>query len=83
MHRLLYKHRHGVWHNKGIALVVSFFVLLVVGLIGVSPGQVQAATSDNLNFQGRLLTNTGGLVPDGSYNIEFNLYSVDTGGTTL
>jgi hypothetical protein len=36
-----------------------------------------AATSSNLNFQARLLTNTGAVVPDGNYNIEFKIYTAD------
>jgi hypothetical protein len=38
----------------------------------------EAATADTLNFQGRLLTSAGALVPDGTYNVEFNLYNVLT-----
>jgi parallel beta-helix repeat protein len=38
-------------------------------------GKAQAATADTLNFQGRLLTSTGALVPDGDYHIEFKLYN--------
>jgi type 1 fimbria pilin len=38
----------------------------------------QAATSSNLNFQARLLTNTGGIVPDGNYNIDFKIYNADS-----
>lgn len=44
-----------------------------------SPQQVAAAPSTYLNFQARLLTNTGNLVPDGTYYIEFKLY--DTVGS--
>ena len=63
---------------------MPFFILLTLLMTAFAgPSPAGAATSDTLNFQGRLLTNTGALVPDGSYNIEFNLYSVDTGGSTL
>lgn len=40
-----------------------------------------AATSSTINYQARLLTNTGALVPDGFYNVEFKLYSASAGGT--
>ena len=33
-----------------------------------------AVTNNTINFQARLLTNTGALVPDGNYHIEFKLY---------
>ncbi|MES2970921.1 MAG: right-handed parallel beta-helix repeat-containing protein [Patescibacteria group bacterium] len=56
-------------------------VFLLVALTGVflytrvgAPVRVEAATSSNLNFQARLLNASGGLVPDGTYNIEFKLY---------
>ena len=34
-----------------------------------------------LNFQARLETSSGAIVPDGNYNVEFKLYSTATGGT--
>ena len=49
----------------------------------IVPNRAEAATSDTLNFQGRLLTDTGSLVADGSYNIEFNLYTVPSGGSPV
>ena len=56
-----------------------------MSLLAVQATPVSAAASSTLNFQGRLLTNSGGLVTDGSYNIEFKLYSAATidGGETL
>ncbi len=36
-----------------------------------------------LNFQARLLATSGALVADGTYNIQFNIYNVSSGGTTL
>jgi hypothetical protein len=35
-----------------------------------------------LNFQGRLLSSSGTTVPDGTYNMQFNLYTTSSGGTT-
>ncbi|MGH7234369.1 MAG: hypothetical protein ACREF7_02905, partial [Candidatus Saccharimonadales bacterium] len=66
-----------------------------VGLFGVLnfTNPALAATSginDTMNFQGRLLSNTGAVVADGNYNMEFKLYAggpgnvaSDTGGTLL
>jgi hypothetical protein len=42
-----------------------------------------AAANNTINFQARLLTNTGALVPDGYYNVEFKLYDAVSGGTLL
>lgn len=79
--KLLYKQRHYNWQN------VLFFVLpifiFVASLVLAYGTPVQAVTSSTLNFQGRLLSDTGALVADGDYNIEFNLYTVDGGGTSL
>lgn len=45
--------------------------------------KAQAATSKTLNFQARLLSSTGAIVPDGNYNIEFKLYDANSGGSLL
>lgn len=65
-------------------LVLGFFCFSFLLLaFANNPSTVEAATSDNLNFQGRLLNSNGSLVPDGLYNIEFKLYNVSSGGTAL
>ncbi len=79
------KQRHAKW-QKGTTIsfllpIFILFVSVITSLAIFTPAE--AATSDTLNFQGRLLTNGGSLVDDGDYDIEFNLYSVDTGGSTL
>ena len=67
-----------------IAGVFLFVVSVsaVLGAFSYTRGGASAATSSTLNFQARLLSNTGTTVPDGSYNIEFNLYTVPTAGTS-
>ncbi|MCB9817366.1 hypothetical protein H6795_02370 [Candidatus Nomurabacteria bacterium] len=42
-----------------------------------------AAANTTINFQARILTNTGALVPDGYYNVQFKLYDAASGGTLL
>ena len=61
-----------------LSLLVPFSVLLAA----FNTSHVSAATSNQLNFQGRLLTASGALVPDGTYNVQFNLYYVSTGGSS-
>jgi hypothetical protein len=39
--------------------------------------------SNTVNFQARLQTAAGAVVPDSSYNIQFKLYDASTGGTAL
>jgi hypothetical protein len=60
-------------------------VLVVVGVVVTGMGvavlpvkHTEAATSSTINFQARLLGATGGLVPDGNYNVEFKLYNTLT-----
>ncbi|MDQ2972955.1 MAG: hypothetical protein M3Q79_00530, partial [bacterium] len=65
-----------------------FVLLLVFGLLtsalSLKPNTpTYAAPITNLNFQARLQTASGGIVSDGFYNIQFNLYSVSTAGSTL
>jgi hypothetical protein len=82
-HALTNKQRHANWQKK---IIISFLlpIFIAVGVVtGLLPSEsTSAATLNTLNFQGRLLTNTGALVADGTYNLEFNLYTADTGGTS-
>ena len=65
------------------------FSLFFVALLGVflytrAPVRVvEAATSDEINFQARLLDINGGIVDDNDYQVEFKLYDVPSGGTAL
>ena len=70
---------------KPVLFVVAltlFSLTSVSGLFLYTRGKAQGATSSTLNFQARLLSNTGALVADGTYNIQFNLYTVATAGST-
>jgi hypothetical protein len=42
-----------------------------------------AAPNNTINFQARLLSNTGAVAPDGYYNAQFKLYDAASGGTLL
>ena len=65
------------------ALLVSVCLLVPSSvLFSVLTPSAQAAPAATLNFQARLLGASGSLVPDGTYNIQFNLYTVASGGTT-
>jgi hypothetical protein len=46
-----------------------------------APAQAAAGINQQLNFQGRLLTNTGAVVADGNYNMRFKIYTGGTGTT--
>jgi len=62
------------------AILVIAFLLVPCGVLisAFNRSTAYAAPSSYLNFQARLLTNTGNLVPDGLYNIEFKLYNASS-----
>lgn len=55
---------------------VALFLLLL-------PSSVSAVTSNTINFQARLERSSGAIAADGTYNVEFKLYSASSGGTAL
>jgi hypothetical protein len=72
-------------HTLANIFVRVVFAILALGLITsvisiTRTGQrtVYAAAPTTLNFQARLLSSTGTLVPDGDYNIEFKLYNASS-----
>jgi hypothetical protein len=70
---------------KRVSLLAFLAVAMVASFIGVfsQAKQVEAAASSTINFQARLLTAAGGIVPDGQYNVEFKLYDAASGGTNV
>ncbi|MGH7234299.1 MAG: hypothetical protein ACREF7_02535, partial [Candidatus Saccharimonadales bacterium] len=69
---------------KPSASIALLFVVFGLFNLLVSSPLASAATANNsINFQARLEQANGAIVADGSYNIEFNLYTVSSGGSTL
>ncbi len=67
----------GTWRRtpRSIALVVwAALVLLAVPA---------TAAPTTMSFEGALRTQTGTPAPDGSYSVQFSLYSVNTGGSSV
>ncbi len=60
----------------GVFCVFGFSFTLAL----LSPATTHALTSSTLNFQGRLLNSSGGVVSDGYYNMRFKLYDGGTQG---
>jgi len=82
LRKLLCKQRHSYWQNIRLAVLLLFFVLFAVFGVISHTNRAEAVTSSTLNFQGRLLSGTGALVPDGVYTIEFKIYdSVNAGSS--
>lgn len=57
--------------------MLGVFLILSI-LTVVKPQIATAAAPSNLNFQARLQTASGAIVPDGNYNVEFKLYNTST-----
>ena len=67
---------------RGIAVVALMTMTLsVLYLSFVTPPKAYATTNATLNFQARLESSSGAIAPDGTYNIEFKLYSASSGGS--
>ncbi|HUD03681.1 MAG TPA: hypothetical protein VMR51_02740, partial [Patescibacteria group bacterium] len=54
--------------------LVLFVVISIISLLSPNQQVAHATTNNTINFQARILTNTGNVVADGSYNVEFKIY---------
>lgn len=79
--------RRRMWLILGY-LTTSVVILTTLFLVLSAAAHAAVGINPTINFQGRLLTSTGAVVPDGYYNIEFKIYqdgdgttAGDTGGT--
>lgn len=59
--------------------IIPVLIALFTTLIFPYTSSAAPGINQTLNFQGRLLRSTGGVVPDGYYNIEFKLYEGGNG----
>lgn len=75
--------RMGRHARIAVLTVASMGLLTGVAFNIARPAQTDAATSNVINFQARLETAGGAIVPDGNYNIEFKLYNTASGGSAL
>jgi len=57
-------------------------IILLIAALVVS-GACMATVPTKMSYQGKLTTGSGGPTPDGTYNMVFQLYSQQTGGTAL
>lgn len=64
-----------------VKVSLAMLLLAMVGIASLTP--THAAINKQVNFQGRLTDPSGNIVADGTYNMEFKLYSVSSGGTAL
>jgi len=68
--RVPYRYTH-------VTLLLGLFgVIFIIAITLLTPAKIaDASTNSTINFQARLLTNSGAVVPDGSYNVEFKIYN--------
>ena len=77
----IFKQRFALRLAGLLTLCVAFITtLLLAASASAAPG-----VNQTLSFQGRLLNSSGGIVPDGNYNMQFKLYEggTATGGGSL
>ncbi len=67
-----------MWKRVFSAFWVLIFLTSVISITRAGTPVVHAAAPATLNFQARLLSSTGSLVPDGDYNIEFKIYNASS-----
>ncbi|PJC49143.1 hypothetical protein CO033_03170, partial [Candidatus Nomurabacteria bacterium CG_4_9_14_0_2_um_filter_32_10] len=67
-------------NNKTIATIAATILLVFV----LFPSNISsAAINKQINYQGKLTNSSGVAVTNGTYNMEFKLYTVDTGGVAI
>lgn len=71
----IFNRRHALRYAGLIALCAAF----ITTLFFANAAHAVPNTTKTLNFQGRLLSSSGAVVPDGNYNIQFKLYQDGTG----
>ncbi|MDB5179771.1 MAG: exported protein of unknown function [Candidatus Saccharibacteria bacterium] len=62
-----------------ILVLTTLTVAFTTTLIFAHASHAVAGTTKTINFQGRLLTAGGAVVPDGNYNIQFKIYQGGSG----
>ncbi|MDZ7785828.1 MAG: tail fiber domain-containing protein [Candidatus Saccharibacteria bacterium] len=71
------------FQKRALHLLVCFFLLALTVFSYTrvyTPTRVEAAPSSTLNFQARLYNNSGDIVTDGNYHIEFKIYNSEASG---
>lgn len=71
----IFKRRHVLRAAALIALCVGITTTLFFN----APSHAAPGVNQVIGFQGRLLSASGGVVPDGTYNIQFKIYQDGTG----
>ena len=74
---------HPTSFRRGLILLsivlATLIVALITTLLFVSASHAAPSTTKTINFEGRLLTAAGAVVPDGNYNVQFKIYQGGAG----
>ncbi len=73
----IFKQRHAL----RLVGLLTLCVALTTTLLFANVSHASTGVNQTLSFQGRLLSSTGAVVPDGYYNLQFKIYQ-DGDGTT-
>lgn len=71
----IFKRRYALQTAMILALCVGIITTLFFGVIT----RAQEGINQTISFQGRLLDGNGNVVPDGHYNMQFNIYEGGSG----
>ncbi len=61
--------------------LLTLLVALTTTLLFANVSQAAPGINEKMSFQGRLLNSSGGVVPDGRYNMQFKIYQGGSGTT--
>ena len=73
--------RHIKTYNIFAAIFIA--VCVILGATGFYIFNASAAFNRQINYQGKLTDDSGIAVADGTYQIEFNLYTASSGGSSI
>jgi hypothetical protein len=59
--------------------LIALCVAITTTLFFSAPSRAAVGTNEKLSFSGRLMNNSGGIVADGHYNIQFKIYQDGSG----
>lgn len=74
---------HLLRHKLFRLCLISLSVVLITTLFFNLFAHAAPSTTKTINFSARLKNSSGGVVPDGHYNVSFRIYNQANGGTPL
>lgn len=69
--------------SKLLLSMIAIFVVIMTTLFVIAPAFANSPSERTISFSARLKSAGGSIVPDGNYNISFNLYTDSQTGTPI